>query len=153
MPPGPKSLPNCAPILRLMSGDREARQEVRATEKQPPPADERALWTQTGDGVDQGRLYDVLPLIESNVTIQEVAERLGISVEGACGLVVAGLRSKHKEEQHAKEILDLLEAAGFKPIEDDDSLWSKDGVYYGREAALQQAWRKLREGDDEHAAE
>ena len=39
------------------------------------------------------KLPDVLPLIESNLTIQEVAERLGISVEAACALVVASLRS------------------------------------------------------------
>jgi orotate phosphoribosyltransferase-like protein len=38
-------------------------------------------------------LNHVLPLIESNLTIQEVAERLGISVEAACALVVASLRS------------------------------------------------------------
>ena len=59
-----------------------------------------------------------------------------------------------KEEQRARGIADLLEAAGFKPIGDDDSLWSKDGnYYYGKEAALQQAWRKLREGDDNYAEE
>ncbi len=46
------------------------------------------------EGMDADtKLFDVLPLIESNLTIQEVAERLGISVESACALVVASLRS------------------------------------------------------------
>ena len=46
------------------------------------------------EGIDADtKLRDVLPLIESNLTIQEVAERLGISVESACTLVVASLRS------------------------------------------------------------
>ena len=46
------------------------------------------------EGIDADtKLRDVLPLIESNLTIQEVAERLGISVEAACALVVASLRS------------------------------------------------------------
>ena len=45
-------------------------------------------------GIDADtKLSDVLPLMESNLTIQEVAERLGISVESACTLVVASLRS------------------------------------------------------------
>jgi hypothetical protein len=39
------------------------------------------------------KLRDVLPLLKSNLTIQEVAERLGISVEAACALVVASIRS------------------------------------------------------------
>jgi DNA-binding CsgD family transcriptional regulator len=39
------------------------------------------------------KLRDVLPLIESNLTLKEVAERLGISVEAAYALVVASLRS------------------------------------------------------------
>jgi hypothetical protein len=46
------------------------------------------------EGIDADtKLRDVLPLIESNLTIQEVAERLGTSVEAACALVVASLRS------------------------------------------------------------
>jgi hypothetical protein len=49
--------------------------------------------------VGQTRLNEVLPLIDSNLTIQEAAERLDISVEAACALVVAALpRSRHKEE-------------------------------------------------------
>ena len=36
---------------------------------------------------------DVLPLILGNLTIEEVAKRLGIPVEAACALVVASLRS------------------------------------------------------------
>jgi hypothetical protein len=39
------------------------------------------------------KLNDVQPLIENNLTIEEVAEKLGISEEAACALVVASLRS------------------------------------------------------------
>jgi hypothetical protein len=42
--------------------------------------------------VGQITLNDVLPLIECNLTIAEVAEKLGISEEAACALVVACLR-------------------------------------------------------------
>jgi len=38
-----------------------------------------------------------------------------------------------------------LLGARFEPVEYEGILWEKDGVYYGREAALQQALRKLRE--------
>jgi hypothetical protein len=51
---------------------------------------------------------------------------------------------EHKGEEHRdKEDFALIEA-GFEPTERDD-LWMKNGVYYGREAALQKAWRKLGE--------
>ena len=40
----------------------------------------------------------------------------------------------------------LLEAR-FLPLADDGLLWEKDSVCYGREAALQRAWRKLHEED------
>jgi hypothetical protein len=128
-----------------MSVGKEAGQEVGRAKR---PAGERAIGTEEWN-VGQTRLNDVRPLIESNLTIQEVAERLGISVEAACTLV-ADLKSKHKEGGGAKEETALLEA-GFKPIE-DGSLWEKDGVYYGREAAVQEALRKLSEGGDDHAA-
>jgi DNA-binding CsgD family transcriptional regulator len=55
-------------------------------------ATEQHLVRREGIGADT-KLSDVLHLIESNLTIQEVAERLGISVESACALVVASLRS------------------------------------------------------------
>jgi DNA-binding NarL/FixJ family response regulator len=35
------------------------------------------------------KLSDVLPLIDCELTIQEIAERLGISVEAVCALVAA----------------------------------------------------------------
>ncbi len=58
------------------------------------PADECAIRRRSeGTNAAQTKLHDILPLIESNLTIQEVAERLGISVEDACALVVASLRS------------------------------------------------------------
>ena len=41
----------------------------------------------------QIKLNDVLLLTKSNLTIEEVAEKLGIPVEAACALVVASLRS------------------------------------------------------------
>jgi hypothetical protein len=39
---------------------------------------------------------------------------------------------------------EFLRSAGFK--QEQDGLWKKNGVYYGKEAAFQQAWRALREG-------
>ena len=39
-----------------------------------------------------------------------------------------------------------LVAAGFESTNgEDDDLWSKDGIYYGRKAALQATLGKLRE--------
>ena len=47
----------------------------------------------------------------------------------------------------AKEESTLLEAS-FEPLaEDDGILWEKNGVCYGRQAALQKALRKLHEED------
>ena len=46
----------------------------------------------------------------------------------------------------AKEEGALLEA-GFEPLE-NRLIWEKNGVWYGRQAALQKALRKLREEDD-----
>jgi hypothetical protein len=41
----------------------------------------------------------------------------------------------------------MLTAAGFKPVDRDYLLWVKgDGVYYGREAALQAVELQQREG-------
>ena len=47
---------------------------------------------------------------------------------------------------NAKENSTLLEAS-FEPLEDDGILWEKNGVCYGRQAALQKALRKLHEED------
>jgi hypothetical protein len=44
----------------------------------------------------------------------------------------------------AKEDGALLEAS-FEPLEEDRLLWEKDGVCYGRQAALQKALGKLYE--------
>jgi hypothetical protein len=46
----------------------------------------------------------------------------------------------------AKEENVLLEA-GFEPLE-NGLLWEKNGISYGRQAALQKALRKLHEEDD-----
>jgi hypothetical protein len=59
------------------------------------PAAERAARRSEEVPADT-KVSEVLPLIESNLTIEEVAERLGISLEAACALVVASLRSSHK---------------------------------------------------------
>ena len=94
---------------------------------------------------------DVLPLIESNLSIPEIAERLDISVEAVCALVVASLRSSRapaptSEGEAAaarppKEAGNsILHSAGFEPAEGND-LWRRDGTCYSREAALQIASR------------
>jgi Arc/MetJ family transcription regulator len=95
------------------------------------------------------RADDILSLIESDLTIQEVAERLGVSVEAARTLVEASLRSKHEEDRRAQLESALLRKAGFEQVREDGSLWEKDGACYGREAASQKAWRVLREGDED----
>ena len=63
------------------------------------PADVRAIRKSEGINDAPTELDEALPLIESNLTIQEVAEKLGISVEAACALVVASLRSSRDGEQ------------------------------------------------------
>jgi hypothetical protein len=108
------------------------------------PADRHVIGT---DGLDanQTQLKDVLPLIENNLTIDGIAERLDISVESACALVAASLRGwqdratdgtidgfeRLREEENA-----VLIEAGFKPAGGTD-LWHKGAVCYGRVAALQ----------------
>jgi hypothetical protein len=54
------------------------------------PAAERAVRWSEGVSADT-KVSEVVPLtlMESNLTIEEVAERLGTSVEAACSLVVA----------------------------------------------------------------
>jgi hypothetical protein len=47
---------------------------------------------------------------------------------------------------NAKEESTLL-GANFEALEDDGILWEKNGVWYGRQAALQKALRKLHEED------
>ncbi len=63
------------------------------------PADEHAIRKSEGINDAPTELDEALPLIESNLTIQEVAEKLGISVEAACALVVASLRSSRDGEK------------------------------------------------------
>ncbi len=116
------------------------------------PADRHVIGT---DGLDanQTQLKDVLPLIENNLTIDGIAERLDISVESACALVAASLRGwqdratdetidgtidgfeRLREEENA-----VLIEAGFKPAGGTD-LWQKGAVCYGRDAALQNVRR------------
>ena len=63
------------------------------------------------------------------------------------GEIIRGERRhsrEHEGEEHRDKEDSALVEASFEPTEGDD-LWMKNGVYYGREAALQKAWRKLRE--------
>ena len=62
------------------------------------PAAERAARRSEELNADM-KVSDVLPLIESNLTIQEVAQQSGISVQAACALVVASLRSNRAGAQ------------------------------------------------------
>ena len=62
------------------------------------PAAEHAARRSEGVSADT-KVSEVLPLIESDLTIEEVAERLSISLEAACSLVVASLRSSEPAEQ------------------------------------------------------
>jgi len=116
------------------------------------PAGERAGGSPEKEEWDLGRRSsnDVLPLIERNLTLPAVAERLDISVEAACAVVVAALRGKHEEEdRRAKGGTAQLREAGFEPVGEEGLLWERDGVCYGREAASQKAWRDLREGEED----
>ena len=51
------------------------------------------------------------------------------------GATKEALAQRHKEDV-------VLVAAGFKPEDEGGDLWRRDGVSYGREAALQRAWRE-----------
>jgi hypothetical protein len=65
------------------------------------PADERAISkSRRSEGTNsvQIKLNDIVPLIKSDLTIEDVAERLGISVEAASMLVLACLRSSSRNE-------------------------------------------------------
>ena len=65
------------------------------------PADERAISRRRRSeeiNSAQTKLNEVMPLIESDLTIEEVAERLGISVEAACMLILASLRSSSRNK-------------------------------------------------------
>ncbi len=47
-------------------------------------------------------------------------------------------------KQGTKRENQLLVAAGFESTDEEEALWIKDGVWYGRNAALQSARRTLR---------
>ena len=95
--------------------------------------------------------HDVLPLVKSNLSIPEIAERLGISVEAGCALVVASLSRCSavppltRDEALASPLRgnddSVLLGAGFVPVE-RGNLWRRNGTCYGREAALQIALRR-----------
>jgi hypothetical protein len=56
-------------------------------------ADEHAIKKAEGMNVAQTNPKDILPLMETNLTVAEIAEKLGISVENACALIAAALGS------------------------------------------------------------
>jgi hypothetical protein len=51
-----------------------------------------------------------------------------------------------REEQWSERENQDLVAEGFLPSGEEDDLWSKDGVWFGRKAALQSASKQLRAG-------
>jgi plasmid maintenance system antidote protein VapI len=55
--------------------------------------DGQAIRRLEGMNAAQTKPNDLLPLNEDNLTIAELAEKLGISEEAACALVVASQRS------------------------------------------------------------
>ncbi len=61
------------------------------------PADEREIRKPEVINYAPTELDEAPPLIESGLTIEEVAERLGISEEAACALVAASLRRSSRE--------------------------------------------------------
>ena len=49
--------------------------------------------------ISQTKLNDVLPMIDSDLTIGEIAEKMGISVDAVCALVLAATRYYLAEAQ------------------------------------------------------
>ncbi len=49
-----------------------------------------------------------------------------------------------RANQQTEREKQVLVAAGFVPTDQEDDLWSKDGVWFGRNAALQSARQTLR---------
>jgi hypothetical protein len=50
-----------------------------------------------------------------------------------------------REKQRTERENQALIAVGFESTGEEDDLWTKDGVWFGRRAALQSARRSLRE--------
>jgi hypothetical protein len=48
-----------------------------------------------------------------------------------------------RPHDHQDGEIGFLNTAGFEQAE--DGLWEKNGVYYGKEAAFQEAWREQRD--------
>ena len=61
--------------------------------------DGQAIRRLEGMNAAQTKPNDLLPLNEDNLTIAELAEKLGISEEAACALVVASQRSSRTRTQ------------------------------------------------------
>jgi hypothetical protein len=57
------------------------------------PADEHASERAEGMNPAQTNPRDAQPLMEMHLTVAEVAEKLGISLEAACAVIAAGLGS------------------------------------------------------------
>jgi hypothetical protein len=70
---------------------RRGKQEVGRRKVERPAPYERAKRSLQGIDAAQTRLNDVMPLIESDLTIAQAAEKLGISVEAMSALIVSCL--------------------------------------------------------------
>jgi hypothetical protein len=53
-----------------------------------------------------------------------------------------------REKQRTERENQALIAVGFESTGEEDDLWTKDGVWFGRRAALQSARRSLHESTD-----
>jgi hypothetical protein len=72
-----------------------------APEEEEEEEEEHAIRRRRSKGMNVGqiKLNDVLPLIENNLTIAEVADKLGIAEETTRALVAASLRSSRARDQ------------------------------------------------------
>jgi hypothetical protein len=68
--------------------------------------------------------------------VGDTAPRIGVK---------SPIRRQHNSLR-AKEESTLLEAS-FELLDDAGLLWEKNGIYYGRQAALQKTLRELQEDD------
>jgi hypothetical protein len=61
------------------------------------PADEQANEMAEGMNPAQTNQKDVQPLMETHLTVPEVAEKLGLSLEAACALIAAATGASRAE--------------------------------------------------------
>ena len=70
-----------------------------AEEQWTEESENRALIGAGFEQHSQMKLNDVLPMIDSDLTIGEIAEKMGISVEAVCALELAAIRYYLAEAQ------------------------------------------------------